>query len=79
MARDRLRDGEIGGDLGEQAHDDELGQADTEASEGERIERDGHDVSSIRCEAISASATTGVCNNCTRCLSSQGCYARPVT
>ena len=43
VAGDGLGDSEVGGDLREKAHDDELGQSDAEAPEGEREERDGHD------------------------------------
>ncbi len=37
-----LADPEVGGDLGQQAHDDELGESDAEPAEGEGYQADGH-------------------------------------
>jgi hypothetical protein len=38
----RDRDVKIGGDLHQQAHDDELGDPDPEGSDGQGVEGDGH-------------------------------------
>ncbi len=41
-ARSGLADCEVGGDLGQEAHDDELGQSDAEPAESEGYEAYGH-------------------------------------
>ena len=43
VARNGLGDPEIGGNLGQQAHDDELGQADAKAAKGEGIKSNWHE------------------------------------